>query len=64
MAFVQQPSNKNMEACTMTNKVLFEEYCDTTSQIKKDISSFSIPLGINEENIGSMSIVGVETKHK
>lgn len=35
----------------MTNKVLFEDYYDITSQIKKDINSFSIPLGITEENI-------------
>lgn len=35
----------------MTNKVLFEDYCDITSQIKKDINSFSIPLGITEDNI-------------
>ena len=35
----------------MTNKVLFEDYCDITSQIKKDINSFSIPLGITNDNI-------------
>lgn len=35
----------------MTNIVLFEDYCDITSQIKKDINSFSIPLGISEDNI-------------
>lgn len=35
----------------MTNKVLFEDYCDISSQMKKDVNSFSIPLGITEENI-------------
>lgn len=35
----------------MTNKVLFEDYYDISSQIHKDISSFSIPLGITDDNI-------------
>ena len=35
----------------MISKVLFEDYFDITSQIKKDADSFSIPLGITEENI-------------
>ena len=35
----------------MISKVLFEDYFDISSQIKKDAGSFSIPLGITEENI-------------
>lgn len=35
----------------MISNVLFEDYCDISSQMKKDVNSFSIPLGITEENI-------------
>lgn len=35
----------------MASNVLFEDYFDISEQIKKDVDTFFIPLGITEENI-------------
>lgn len=50
MAPVQQSFDKNLEVRELTDNVLFEDYYDITGQSKKNTGTFSIPLGITEEN--------------